>query len=169
MQRRRRMTSQESCGEGSQQRSGGRGREKENSSPPFSLPEPVELDFLQSAVETLLRISMDGVITCKHMHTWGLVSLWLKRRRSMQPCGWRNDWGIGGWQRGEKGVESLGACLVVRGPRGPWWRPPLGERFEPGGAGAEAGAGLFSSGLSALLIELIQRWAAAIGKLFASE
>ncbi len=42
-------------------------------------------------------------------------------------------------ERGEKGVESLGACLVVRGPRGPRRRPPLAERSKPGGAGTVVG------------------------------
>ena len=66
------------------------------------------------------------------------------------------------------------ASLVVRGPQGPLWTPPLGERSRSGGADAaegllEEGAHLFSSGLPALLTALIQGGAAAMGKLFAAE
>jgi len=42
-------------------------------------------------------------------------------------------------EREKRGSESLGACLVVRGPWRPQWKPPLAERSEPGGAGAVAG------------------------------
>lgn len=68
--------------------------------------------------------------------------------------------GFGDDRRERRGDESLGACLVVRGPWGPWRRAPLVERSEHRGSWScggpfEAGADLFSSSLSALLITLI--------------
>lgn len=60
--------------------------------------------------------------------------------------------------------------VLFGSPRGPQRRAPLVERSEPRGVGSlEAGTGLFSSGLSAVLMTLIQCWATSAGKLFACE
>lgn len=68
----------------------------------------------------------------------------------------------------ERSEQILGVLFGC--PRGPQRRAPLAERSEPRGVGTlEAGTGLFSSGLSAVFMTLIQCWATSAGKLFACE
>lgn len=70
--------------------------------------------------------------------------------------------------------KSSGACLVAGGPQGAPAEPSISGTIRARGEpvrwrALEAGAGLFSSGLSALLITSIGCWTAAPGKLFAAE